>query len=325
MNKMGLMIYSAFVLFAVVASNARAQSTAAPPLGPTPVRYSGPIIDVHLHTDPPASVIGVPNPVTHVRATSSPAELLDATLRECEKYHIVRAVLSGWPGTLDRWTRADPKRFIAAPMILRDSAVPAMDVDTLRRQLSSGKAQAVGEIMGQYVGLRPDDPVLEPYWQLAEKLDVPVLIHLGTSFPGTAYAGYPAFRLSLGNPMLLEEVLVRHPKLRVWVAHGGLPWREEMFGLMEQYPQLYMDISTIDWIGGPEGRPEFHAFLREAVARGFGKRIMFGTDQMAWPDAIGLAIEGVQSADFLTLDQKRDIFYANAVRFLRLPEPRAQP
>jgi predicted TIM-barrel fold metal-dependent hydrolase len=94
---------------------------------------------------------------------------------------------------------------------------------------------------------------------------------------------------------------------------------------MEQYPQLYMDISTIDWIGGPEGRQEFHGFLREAVARGFEKRIMFGTDQMAWPDAIGLAVEGVQSADFLTLDQKGDIFYANAVRFLRLSAPLAQP
>jgi predicted TIM-barrel fold metal-dependent hydrolase len=86
-----------------------------------------------------------------------------------------------------------------------------------------------------------------------------------------------------------------------------------------------MDISTIDWIGGPEGRQEFHGFLREAVARGFEKRIMFGTDQMAWPDAIGLAVEGVQSADFLTLDQKGDIFYANAVRFLRLSDPLAQP
>jgi hypothetical protein len=46
---------------------------------------------------------------------------------------------------------------------------------------------------------------------------------------------------------------------------------------------------------------------------------------MAWPDAIGLAVEGVQSADFLTLDQKGDIFYANAVRFLRLSAPLAQP
>lgn len=41
---------------------------------------------------------------------------------------------------------------------------------------------------------------------------------------------------------------------------------------------------------------------------------------MSWPDAIGLAIEAVDSAPFLTPEQKRDIFYANAVRF-RLQEP----
>ncbi|HET7563301.1 MAG TPA: amidohydrolase family protein [Rhodanobacteraceae bacterium] len=315
------------VLFACTGAPGAAWGQAAPSTSVAPVhaRYTGPIIDVHLHTDPPASAIGMPNPVTGTQPASDPADLLSATLRECEKYHIVRAVLNGWPGTLDRWMRADPTRFIAAPMILRDSATPTLDVASLRQQITHGKAGAIGEIIAQYVGLKPDDPVLEPYWRLAEELDAPVVIHMGTSFPGTVYAGYPAFRLSLGNPMLLEEVLVRHPKLRIWVAHAALPWRDEILALMQQYPQLYIDVSTIDWIDGPEGRPAFHAFLRQAIAQGFGKRIMFGSDQMAWPDAIGLAIDGVDSADFLTLEQKRDIFYANAVRFFRLKEPLVEP
>jgi uncharacterized protein len=45
---------------------------------------------------------------------------------------------------------------------------------------------------------------------------------------------------------------------------------------------------------------------------------MFGTDQMGWPDAIGMAIEVIESVEFLTEDQRRDIFYNNAARFLRL-------
>jgi hypothetical protein len=45
---------------------------------------------------------------------------------------------------------------------------------------------------------------------------------------------------------------------------------------------------------------------------------MFGSDQMVWPDAIGRAVEGIESAAFLNEQQKRDIFYNNAVRFLRL-------
>jgi predicted TIM-barrel fold metal-dependent hydrolase len=38
---------------------------------------------------------------------------------------------------------------------------------------------------------------------------------------------------------------------------------------------------------------------------------------MVWPGAIDIAIEGIRSADFLSEEQKRDIFYNNAARFLR--------
>jgi predicted TIM-barrel fold metal-dependent hydrolase len=56
------------------------------------------------------------------------------------------------------------------------------------------------------------------------------------------------------------------------------------------------------------------------VRSGFGKRLMFGSDQQIWPEAIGMAVDGIESAKFLTEEQKRDIFYNNAVRFLRLDE-----
>ena len=41
---------------------------------------------------------------------------------------------------------------------------------------------------------------------------------------------------------------------------------------------------------------------------------------MQWPETIELAIETIEAADFLTEEQKRDIFYNNAARFLRLSE-----
>jgi len=45
---------------------------------------------------------------------------------------------------------------------------------------------------------------------------------------------------------------------------------------------------------------------------------MFGSDQMDWPEAIGIAIEMIEKAAFLTAEQKRNILYNNAARFLRL-------
>ena len=61
------------------------------------------------------------------------------------------------------------------------------------------------------------------------------------------------------------------------------------------------------------------------VDAGFGKQIMFGSDQMLWPDVIGQAIEAIETADFLTEEQKRDIFYNNAARFLRLSNDVGEP
>ena len=125
--------------------------------------------------------------------------------------------------------------------------------------------------------------------------------------------------MALGNPLLLEDLLVRHPKLRIYIMHGGEPWRRETVALLQMYQQVYMDVAVIDWIGGPKSIPDFHAFLKEMLAQGFGKRLMFGTDQMRWPEAIGVAIDAVESAGFLSREQKRDIMHNNAARFLRVP------
>jgi hypothetical protein len=65
-------------------------------------------------------------------------------------------------------------------------------------------------------------------------------------------------------------------------------------------------------------RPQFHDYLRKLVEAGFSERIMFGSDQMFWPNAIGLAIQGVESAPFLTEPQKQAIFFDNAARFYKL-------
>jgi predicted TIM-barrel fold metal-dependent hydrolase len=47
---------------------------------------------------------------------------------------------------------------------------------------------------------------------------------------------------------------------------------------------------------------------------------MFGSDQMTWPYAIGKSIEFLNSLDFLTEQDKEDIFYNNAAKFLGLAE-----
>lgn len=167
----------------------------------------------------------------------------------------------------------------------------------------------------QYRGLSPGDPSLEPFFALAEELDIPVGIHMGHGAPGGPYWAYPSYRAALGNPLLLEEVLVRHPKLRLYVMHAGFPMVDELILLLFSPPQVYVDISGDNW-GQP--RREFDQSLRRLVDAGYGKRIMFGSDQMVRPQTIAIAVDSIESAEYLDAEQKRDIFYNNAARFLRL-------
>lgn len=78
---------------------------------------------------------------------------------------------------------------------------------------------------------------------LAGELDVQAAIHLALASPSTPYRCSPRFRSALGNPLELEAVLVKHPKLRVLVTHAGYPYLEETEVLMSVYPQVYVDLA----------------------------------------------------------------------------------
>jgi uncharacterized protein len=276
-----------------------------------------PIIDVHMHVYAKDErwTHKVPNPITGQPMTATTEQAhMQATLAEMKKYNIVKAVVSNDYQAVLRWKAASPDRIIAS-YGFDDPSSP--DLEFLRREHAAGRLMALGEIGALYEGISPNDPKMEPYWALAEELDIPVGIHTGLAPPNTPYQCCPKFRTSLGNPALLEEVLIRHRKLRVYLMHAGWPYLQETKAIMHMYPQVYADLGAIDWL---RPREEFHEYLRALMRAGLGKRLMFGSDQMVWPEGIGLAIEGIESASFLTEEQKRDIFYNNAVRFLRLDE-----
>jgi len=290
-----------------------------------------PIIDMHMHTyqwnkygDPPQ-----PNLITgHVPEARTDVEALDAYITEMDHYNIVLAVGSGELTMVNAMQSQAQDRFLGGIEFPRYTA-PVNDrlevwpeIDELRQLYTSGQLQIMGEITAQYAGLAPNDPKLEHYYALAEELDVPFCLHTGFGPPNSPYMGDPDFRMRYGNPLLLEDVLVQHPNLRIYIAHGGYPFIEETIAVMMMYPQVYVDISAINWLLTPE---EFHAYLQQLMDARLGKRIMFGTDQMIWPEAVGMSIEAIESATFLTEGQKQDIYFNNAANFLKLDKSKYLP
>lgn len=265
-------------------------------------RYAGPIVDVHVHAWSRAGI--------------------EPRMRELDANRVVFAVVNGPDSVLKEWMRRQPARTMPSlvlpcvtgmvrPCYPGDAALPALE--WVRAEVAAGRLQALGELLQQYAGMAPTDPRLAPYFALAEELDLPVGIHLALAPPRTPET-VPTFRTYLGKPHLLEDVLAKHPKLRVYIMHAGYPYIEETIALLYIYPNVFVDVSAL---GMPQFLPRevFHAYLHRLTELGLHGRVMYGSD---YPGASQPTIDAIDSAPFLSTDQKRDIFCRNAVKFFRL-------
>lgn len=277
-----------------------------------PQRYTGPIIDMHIHAyskelGGPMFGMDHPNPLKYetYKGVKTPEEQKIETFKKFDKHNIVLALTSD--GQL--WHDSDPERILISGR--------NMSLDQLRKLFSEGKLKAIGELNPFYGGVTADHESQKAFFDLADELGVPVGFHIMPGGPpgGIYHLGMDKVRVRNANPKQIEEVLVSHPNMKIFIMHGGWPYLEDMKAMMYAHPQLYIDIAAIDWI---LPKAEFHNFLKGLVDAGFGTRIMFGSDQMVWPESIDIAVEAVNSARFLTLEQKEDIFYDNAADFLGL-------
>jgi uncharacterized protein len=249
-----------------------------------------------------------------VWSASTDQELIQQTVAVMNRRNIF-GVLSGRPDRVRQWSEVAPGRFIAGLQfqIGRETISPA----ELREMHQARQFTVLAEVSNQYVGIGPSDPQFEPYLAVAEELDIPVGIHVGTGPPGAPYLGFKKYRAALHSPLTLEDALVRHPKLRLYIMHAGWPMLDDLLAVLWAHPQVYAEVGGIVFA---LPRPEFYRFLQRIIEAGFGKRIMFGSDQMVWPGVIERGIETIESAPFLMKDQKRDVLYSNAARFLRLTD-----
>lgn len=296
-----------------------------------------PVIDVHVHAMdesfpgggpmcPNASKFLASDPSTKEAAIgwsqedctpklypAAKGEYMKDVVAEMERLNVT-AVVFGDPKSVQKWKDAAPGRVIPGTSFWL-SPGKRVPVEELRKDFAQDGFKVMGEIGLQYEGVSPSDPSVDQYFALAEELDVPVAIHMGTGGSGRANITMPKFRGSMGNPLLLEELLARHPKLRVQVMHAGYPMIDNMLTLLQANSHVYVDVAGLIW---SYPLKEVNRYIQRLVEAGFQDRVMYGTDQLEWPKLMSYSISLIQNADYLTPEQKRDILYHNAVRFLRL-------
>lgn len=247
-------------------------------------------------------------------------------LEAFDRRNVQHAVLASYPHQLEVWAQQDDRlipslMFPCVTQFVRhcfpsDDLLP--DIAWLRSEIEAGRIAMLGEVVTELYGIFPNDPELKPYFSLAEEFDIPFGLHMG---PGPAWAvtdrpiyeDFPDFQIRAGNPLELEDVLRRHPNLRLYIMHAGWPMLDELLAILWHNPNVYVEVGHLQVAISMD---EYYDYLRRIVEAGYGDRVMYGSDVAL--ATFGRGIDAILEADFLTEAQKRDILYNNAARFLRL-------
>jgi len=117
-----------------------------------------------------------------------------------------------------------------------------------------------------YQNIHPMDERMLPVYEFCQSRNLPILIHQGTTFPRRA-------PLKFSLPILLEDVAMQFPRLKMIIAHLGHPWISETIVLIRKQPNFFADISALHY------RPwQFYNALITAREYGVMDKLLFGSD-----------------------------------------------
>ncbi|NUP02780.1 MAG: amidohydrolase [Nonomuraea sp.] len=197
-----------------------------------------------------------------------------------------------------------------------DVLIPFASIDPWRGRAGARQARRLVEEHGvrgfkfhpSIQGFSPDDRMAYPLYEAIEELGVPALFHTGQTGIGAGLPGGGGIRLRHSNPMLVDDVAVDFPELRIILAHPSFPWQDEALAVATHKPHVYIDLSG--W--SPKYFPPQLVRYANTLLK---HKVLFGSDYpVISPDR--------WLADFAALDIKPEvrplILKDNAVRLLGL-------
>ena len=146
-----------------------------------------------------------------------------------------------------------------------------------------------------------NDPRMYPLYAKAQELGLPMMVHTGSSV-------FKGARIKYGDPLLLDDVAIDFPELKILMAHSGRPfWYEQAFWMARRHENVYMEVSGLPAKNLLEYFPRFEELAHKVV---------YGSD---WPGNPDLkrnpnAIRALSISE----EAKQAILYGNAARILKL-------
>jgi predicted TIM-barrel fold metal-dependent hydrolase len=242
-------------------------------------------IDVHVHpllvkelTDKRPDLLNAADKVFDIRTSPQP---LSTLLREMDLCGIERAVLL--PVNCKKAHGCEmPSNQEIAEIVKKDSrrfvgfaSVEPSANETARQELRQAHDQLDLRGLKLNPALQDFEPASSPALEIygeAERLGMPVLVHTGITFSNH-------FSIMHNQPLLLDDVARKHPKLRICIAHFGWPWVLDALTLAIRNPNVYLDTAGT-FAGTPiESIRQITTLVSTRVIENMlGERLMFGSD-----------------------------------------------
>jgi predicted TIM-barrel fold metal-dependent hydrolase len=231
------------------------------------------IIDIHTHVFDPAQHFGSRLLGDLDRCGLEPGVWGDVSARHLETTRPADvAIVFGIQGAATGWNvpndfvaahvRSAPDRLIFFASIDPGQAAFRGELERCHRALGC-QGIKLGPI---YQGVHPLDPRYREVYRYCEKQQLPIVIHMATTFS----SGVP---LEYARPIHIDQVALDYPDLRIVMAHLGHPWEGETIAVIRRNENVYADLSALYY------RPwQFYHSMRLLTEYRADHKVLFGSD-----------------------------------------------
>ncbi|MFQ6009562.1 MAG: amidohydrolase family protein [Candidatus Aenigmatarchaeota archaeon] len=228
-------------------------------------------------------------------------------LEDFRKNNVVKAILiSDDNKVLVDTVKKYPKLFIGAPIVHPPKA--QKDLKEIKAGIGAGYFGAI-KILPGYFNFYPSDKVYCPFYKLAAKHNIPVIIHTGDTLKGEKG------RLKYARPIHVDDAAVDFQDVNFILCHMGCPWFMEAAEVAYKNPNVWTDISGIVTHELNDTDKKYIVYrLSEAINYVGPEKVLFGTD---YP-----LISHKELLDFtrmldVTKSELRQILHTNASKLLK--------
>jgi len=132
-----------------------------------------------------------------------------------------------------------------------DICIPFASIDPHKGKYGAREARDLIENHGikgfKFHGIaqnaHPADRMAYPIYEVINEYKLPAIFHTGHSGMGTGMRGGGGMRLKYGEPMLIDDLAVDFPDMKIILAHPSWPWVDQSLSMALHKDNVFIDLS----------------------------------------------------------------------------------